>query len=270
MVCGWPRRLYPAAALGLSLAAHALLLHLPLPWTIPHPTDLQSTDIHHKDRPVAEVPTGVPVVPFPRRSPPQPSPEPVEPRVQPAPAPLPQDIAGSAVSPVVATPDHPSDTAAESSSPPTGYPSTSSPLHPPEPEDDPRSDKPAQFQQFVTGLQAQSLAVGSLAEILDPDLFGHPDQAQLFVDREGKARSPIDTYILLPRHTPTQALAHLVQPELVDTETCDLQALPLPYHEQAGGGKVYATQCGPLRQYLNLVPLHPTGTLVVFWREPPE
>ncbi|NJL87396.1 MAG: hypothetical protein HC886_17705 [Leptolyngbyaceae cyanobacterium SM1_1_3] len=51
--------------------------------------------------------------------------------------------------------------------------------------------------------------------------------------------------MLLPRHSPTQALANLVQLQLI------------------------ATQCGPLRQYLNLVPLHPTGTLVVLWREAP-
>ena len=38
---------------------------------------------------------------------------------------------------------------------------------------------------------------------------------------------------------------------------------------EAGLGlQPYAAQCGSLRQYLNLVPLHSTGTLVV-WREAP-
>lgn len=100
-------------------------------------------------------------------------------------------------------------------------------------------------------------------------MFGTPHQAALFLDQRGEARSHLETFVLLPRHSPTQALADLVHPQLIAIATCEVSALTASPHQQTGSGAVYATQCGPLRQYLNLVPLHPTGILVVLWRKEP-
>ncbi|NMF84225.1 hypothetical protein [Nodosilinea sp. P-1105] len=272
MVPGLSRSCCYLFALGLSLAGHGLLLQLPAPRF--HPATEQPLAAEATNSTV----TDIAIVSLP--SPPEQPSEPDQP---------PSAAQGTSTSqhPELQHPEQLDPLPVHSPTPPDGHylnrdmnrENSPSPLEKPTaaaavmpsppaesvPTDD-NSAKPTQFYQFWDGLSDRTLDAGSLAETLE--LFGTPYQAALFVDEQGKARSHLETFVLLPRHSPTQALAQLIQPQLIDTAACDVNALSTSPHQQAGGGAVYATQCGPLRQYLNLVPIS-GGTLIVLWREEP-
>ena len=247
-------------ALGLSLAGHGLLLQLPVSESPPvtdHPLAAEAASAAVTEIAVVSLPT-----------------PPEQPSELDQPPPLAQsNPASQPPEPLVVNPPTLPDVsyirsarAPSSLEKPAAAAEITSPTIESAPADD-NSAKPAQFHQFWDGLSDRTLNAGSLAETLE--LFGTPHQAALFLDQRGEARSHLETFVLLPRHSPAQALADLVQPQLIATAACDMTALTASPHQQSGGGAVYATQCGPLRQYLNLVPLHPTGTLLVLWREEP-
>ena len=255
--------LYYLFALGLSLLGHSLLLQLPVPEAHPiadQPLAAEAVDSAVTDIAVVSLPTPPeqpnklePPPPVAQSDPVSPQPEPLDPlAVNP---PTSEDV------PYISREDSLSPLEQPAAAAEVALPTVES-----APADD-SSAKPAQFHQFWEGLRDRTLDAGSLAETLE--LFGTPHQAALFLDRRGEARSHLETFVLLPRHSPTQALHDLVQPQLIATATCDVSALTASPHQQAGGGAVYATQCGPLRQYLNLVPLGGGGTLVVLWGEEP-
>ncbi len=249
-------------ALGLSLAGHSLLLQLPVPR--PYPVTDQPLAADAANFAVTDIAVVSLLTPTEQSSeldqpPPVGQSNPASPSDQSNPPPIHQPT--SLAVPYINRED--STSSLEKSA---AAVETTSPTIELAPTDD-SSAKPAQFHQFWAGLSDRTLDAGSLAETLE--LFGTSHQAALFLDQQGEVRSHLETFVLLPRHSPTQALHDLVQPQLIATATCDVSALTASPHQQAGGGAVYATQCGPLRQYLNLVPLGGGGTLVVLWGEEP-
>ncbi len=263
MVPGRSRPFCHLFALGLSLAGHGLLLQLPMPESHPvaeQPLAAEAANSAVTDIAVVSLPTPLEQPSQPEQPPPaaQSTPEPRQPEqldLLPGHQPTSPHVAYKNKEGSTPTVAQPAAAAAVTSPPGESIPTDSN------------SAKPVQFNQFWEALSDHPLTAVSLTETLE--LFGPPHQAALFVDERGKARSHLETFVLLPDHSPTQAMDDLVQPQLIATATCDVSALTASPHQQAGGGAVYATECGPLRRYLNLLPLGGGGTLVVLWGEEP-
>ncbi|MCD8488380.1 MAG: hypothetical protein LRZ84_17000 [Desertifilum sp.] len=232
-----------ALMLGVSAIAHAAILMLPLPQTIPPEASQRSERVRLASPPRLATP---------------------QPTTSPAAIATPK----STISPIpIATPQPTTSPTAIATPKPTISPTAiATPKPSPNQVPSPLASQPVTpdlfLEEFLRGWETEVNLFGeswTLAEIIE--LFGQPEQAEQFLEFQ-QPKPEIVAYYLIPEKTPQEVYESAIAPQL------NLQA---EWYGSYGGGEVYAIPTQPSVSYLNLVPLNPgSGTLVVIWQQAPQ
>ncbi|MBD2314539.1 hypothetical protein H6G20_22990 [Desertifilum sp. FACHB-1129] len=247
-----------ALMLGVSAIAHAAILMLPLPQTVPPQASQRSERVQLASPPRLATPK-------PTTSPaaiatPKPTTSPTaiatpKPTISPTALATPQPTTSPTA---IATPKPTISPTAIATPKPTISPT---PIATPQPSPNqvpsPLASQPVTpdlfLEEFLRGWETEVNLFGeswTLAEIVE--LFGQPEQAEQFLEFQ-QPKPEIVAYYLIPEKTPQEVYESAIAPQL------NLQA---EWYGSYGGGEVYAIPTQPSVSYLNLVPLNPgSGTL---------